>query len=63
MFNNSSEKNRYSLRKLSVGLASVLIGISFIETNGQTAKADTVDGDNTAAISTKVEKIAKAVNR
>ncbi len=60
MFNNSLEKNRYSLRKLSVGLASVLIGISFIEANGQTAKADTVDGTNTAAISTKVEKTTNA---
>ena len=35
------EKQRFSLRKLSVGLASVLIGITFLE-NGQIAKADTI---------------------
>lgn len=36
------EKQRFSLRKLSVGLASVLIGVSFFEA-GQTVKADTVN--------------------
>lgn len=40
MFKNHQEK--YSLRKLSVGLASVLIGISFIKTNSQTASAELV---------------------
>ena len=40
------EKQRFSLRKLSVGLASVLIGITFLE-NGQIAKADTItDGQS-----------------
>ena len=45
MFN---ETNRhYSLRKLSVGLASVLIGISFASgMNSNSVKADTVKGDS-----------------
>lgn len=43
------ENRHYSLRKLSVGLASVLIGISFVSGNGHTVKADTVkDGSNGA---------------
>ena len=40
------ENRHYSLRKLSVGLASVLIGISFASTTGNSVKADTVNGDN-----------------
>ena len=43
------EKQRFSLRKLSVGLASVLIGITFLE-NGQTVKADTVNKTQENAI-------------
>ena len=39
------EKQRFSLRKLSVGLASVLIGITFLA-NSQTAKADVVTDSN-----------------
>lgn len=35
------QNQRFALRKLSIGLASVLIGISFISA-GQTVKADTV---------------------
>ena len=43
------ENRHYSLRKLSVGLASVLIGISFVSGNNHTVKADTVkDGSNGA---------------
>ena len=41
MFNN--EKQRFSLRKLSVGLASVCIGITFISNKQDTVKADTID--------------------
>ena len=37
------ENRHYSLRKLSVGLASVLIGISFASTTGSSVKADTVE--------------------
>ena len=49
------EKQRFSLRKLSVGLASVLIGITFLE-NGQIAKADTItDGQSQAKLAKIVE--------
>ena len=41
MFNN--EKQRFSLRKLSVGLASVCIGITFISVKQDTVKADTIN--------------------
>lgn len=45
MFDN--ENRHYSLRKLSVGLASVLIGISFASSmNSNSVKADTVNGDS-----------------
>lgn len=37
-----SKKDRFSIRKLSVGAASVLLGFSFMAMNGQTAKADTI---------------------
>ena len=44
------ERQHFSLRKLSVGLASVLIGITFLQ-NGQTAKADTIsDHFNSSAV-------------
>ena len=44
------ERQHFSLRKLSVGLASVLIGITFLQ-NGQTAKADTIsDHSNQSAV-------------
>lgn len=36
-------KNVYSLRKLSVGLASVIVGTCFFISNGQQVKADTVN--------------------
>lgn len=44
----SDNKQRFSLRKLSIGLASVLIGISFFGAN-QTVKADTVDSAEQSA--------------
>ena len=41
------ENRHYSLRKLSVGLASVLIGISFASSmNSSSVKADTVNGNS-----------------
>lgn len=43
---NDEEQNRFSLRKLSVGLASVLIGVGIFSTS-QTVKADTLT-DNSA---------------
>ena len=35
------QKQRFSIRKFTVGAASVLIGLTFIGMNGQTVKADT----------------------
>lgn len=45
----SEEQNRFSLRKLSVGLASVLIGVSIFGTS-QTVKADTVADNQTSSV-------------
>lgn len=48
------EQNRFSLRKLSVGLASVLIGVSIFGTS-QTVKADTVADQNTSAVTSNAQ--------
>ena len=50
----SEEQNRFSLRKLSVGLASVLIGVSIFGTS-QTVKADTVADQNTSAVTNNAQ--------
>ena len=50
----SEEQNRFSLRKLSVGLASVLIGVSIFGTS-QTVKADTVADQNTSAVTSNAQ--------
>lgn len=41
-----NSNRHYSLRKLSVGLASVLIGISFLNGTKTTVKADTIANNN-----------------
>ena len=46
-------KQHFSLRKLSVGLASVLIGISFFSAS-QTVKADTVADQQTSTVTNNV---------
>ena len=46
MFN---EKQRFSLRKLSVGLASVCIGLSFVNMTSKEVKADTVSVQTSVA--------------
>ena len=51
------EKQRFSLRKLSVGLASVLIGIAFTQA-GQTVHADTIN----AVIEKTDNKVVQAKN-
>lgn len=54
------DKNRhYSLRKLSVGLVSVLIGISFISAKGQVVKADNVKDNAKSAINKQIIKPEK----
>ena len=57
------EKQRFSLRKLSVGLASVLIGITFTQA-GQTVHADTVSDSNSnnAVIEKTDNKVVQAEN-
>ena len=57
------EKQRFSLRKLSVGLVSVLIGITFTQV-GQTVHADTVSDSNSnnAAIERTNNKVVQAEN-
>lgn len=40
------KQNKYSIRKLTVGAASVLIGASFFAVNGKTVEADTVNDTN-----------------
>ena len=54
---NLNEKQRFSLRKLSVGLASVLIGISFASATGNSAKADTVSVQTSVAETSKNNKV------
>lgn len=48
------EQNRFSLRKLSVGLASVLIGVSIFGTS-QTVKADTVANNQTSSVTNNAQ--------
>ena len=50
------EKQRFSIRKFSVGAASVLIGLSFSLYNGQQAFADTVDNGNKSVVANAQDK-------
>lgn len=50
----SEEQNRFSLRKLSVGLASVLIGVSIFGTS-QAVKADTVANNQTSSVTNNAQ--------
>ena len=47
------KKERFSIRKLTVGAASVLIGLIFIGVGGQTVHANTVPATQTEAVATK----------
>ncbi|MEB3365239.1 YSIRK-type signal peptide-containing protein [Lactobacillus sp. R2/2] len=38
-----AKQDHFSIRKLTIGAASVLLGFTFFGLNSQTAKADTVD--------------------
>ncbi|MDF7639787.1 BspA family leucine-rich repeat surface protein [Lactobacillus sp. ESL0791] len=49
------KRERFSLRKLTVGVASVLLGFSFMQINSQVVKADTVEG-KTAIVDKKTSK-------
>ena len=48
------EQNRFSLRKLSIGLASVLVGVSIFGTS-QTVKADTVASNQTSSVTNNAQ--------
>ena len=48
------EQNRFSLRKLSIGLASVLVGVSIFGTS-QTGKADTVANNQTSSVTSNAQ--------
>ena len=50
----SEEQNRFSLRKLSIGLASVLVGVSIFGTS-QTVKADTVANNQTSSVTSNAQ--------
>lgn len=50
----NEEVRHFSLRKLSVGLASVLVGVSIFGTS-QTVKADTVADQNTSAVTSNAQ--------
>lgn len=54
--NNLESKQHFSLRKLSVGLASVMIGLSFFSAENKIVKADTISDDNSANIETVNQK-------
>ena len=50
------KQNKYSIRKLTVGAASVLIGASFFAVNGKIVKADTVNDANNVDINKVVQE-------
>ena len=50
------KQNKYSIRKLTVGAASVLIGASFFAVNGKTVKADTVNDTNNVDVNKVVQE-------
>ncbi|MDF7639789.1 BspA family leucine-rich repeat surface protein [Lactobacillus sp. ESL0791] len=67
--NNSNERKRkselqhkqehFSLRKLTIGTTSVLLGFSFIQANSQVVKADTIKGtDETNVTANKTSETA-----
>lgn len=53
------KQNRYSIRKLTVGAASVLIGVSLFGIQSQVAHADTVNDAQTVANQTGQGKVVK----
>lgn len=51
-------QRQYSLRKLSIGLASVAIGIGIINGTGQSVKADTAKNTSTNGLVTPSRNFA-----
>lgn len=54
--NSLENKQHFSLRKLSVGLASVMVGLSFFSAENKIVKADTIGDDNSTNIKTVSQK-------
>lgn len=50
---NRDEKQRFSIRKLSIGAASVLVGLAFSAYSGQTVLADTTSDGSAAQVEAK----------
>lgn len=46
--NKGEDHQHFSLRKLSIGVASVLLGTTFLAYNEETAHADTINADGTS---------------
>lgn len=59
---DKNKKNHYSIRKLSVGAASVLIGISFLSAKNELVRADTVNNNETITIKSN-EAISEKTNK
>ncbi|MDF7639784.1 BspA family leucine-rich repeat surface protein [Lactobacillus sp. ESL0791] len=57
-----NKREHFSLRKLTVGMASVLLGFSFMQVNNQTAKADTVTGADSAVVNKQTAKQKEQTN-
>lgn len=61
----SAKTERFSIRKLSIGAASVLIGLTFMGMSGHTVQADTTNGqgqDSKEGQETKADETSAAVH-
>lgn len=56
MFENNNRVDRFAIRKLTVGVASVLIGVCFFGGNANVVSADPIGGDAQTEQSVKTEK-------
>lgn len=56
MFENNNRVDRFAIRKLTVGVASVLIGVCFFGGNVNVVSADPIGGDAQTEQSVKTEK-------
>ena len=61
MFENNNRVDRFAIRKLTVGVASVLIDVCFFRGNVNVVSADPISGDAQTEQSVKTEKQTKPV--
>ncbi|MGN8970917.1 MBG domain-containing protein, partial [Lactobacillus amylovorus] len=54
------QKQRFSIRKFTVGVASVLIGLTFMGINSQTVNAETTDSEEVDATEKNSEQVEKS---